>query len=153
MDVDADVAVVGDERSAGVEADPHPHGPPRPAVLFAGALDRECSFGRRLCLPEGGEVLVAARVDLVPARRADPFAQQPAHLAEHLPPGAAVLAGEPRRAFDIGEEEGDGAARQLAHAGSVGTPGGSQPGGALGPAQAAASSSSGLRQAAYANGW
>jgi hypothetical protein len=93
VDVDPDVALVGDRRLAGVQADPH--------------ADRTV-LERRLRLPRGGDRLprrgkgdeerVPLRVDLDPAVAAERVAQDPAMLRQRAGIGAAELGEQPRRA-------------------------------------------------------
>ena len=58
---------------------------------------------------------VALRVDLVAAVRRERGAKQPSVVGEHVGVAVAKLLDEPRRALDVGEEEGDGSGRQLPH--------------------------------------
>ena len=110
VDVDADIALVGHDRLARVD----PHADADRAVLegvprFGGGLD---SFGgaretRRRRHPP------ACRPRRPSAARTRP--QDPPVLGEEVGIGRPVLLEEPRRALDVGEEEGDGATRELAH--------------------------------------
>ena len=110
MDVDADVALVGDDRLAGVDAHPDAE---------RAAFERLASLGGRGRgvggSGEGDEESVALRVDLdarVPGER---VSQRPAMLGEELDVSRPVLLEQPRRALHVGEEEGDGSARKRAH--------------------------------------
>ena len=78
---------------------------------------RDRSVHRRTRIGEDGEELVAARLDLAAARGVDRLAQEAARVGEELGRTASPAdAYEPRRALDVGEEEGDGPGRQRAHA-------------------------------------
>ena len=108
MDVDADVALVGDLRLPGV--DPHANADrAAPERLAGGGRGRDRVGGSR----ERDEEGVALGVDLdavVPGERSS---QRGAVLGEEIGVPGAVLLEEPRRAFDVREEEGDGSGRQL----------------------------------------
>ena len=114
VDVDADVAVLAERGGAGVQpdADAHRRGP---VVARDPPLRVDRGLRGGLGLGEGGEELVAARVDLVAVGCRDRFAQEAPEVGEHGLPAVAELAGEPRRALDVGEEEGDGSGRERAH--------------------------------------
>ena len=109
VDVDADVALVGHDRLAGVDA----HADADRAVLervprFGGR--RDGVGGARKRDEEG----VALGVDLdarVPGERVPQGAPV---LGEQIGVARPVLLEEPRRALDVREEKGDGAARELA---------------------------------------
>ena len=59
---------------------------------------------------------VSLRVDLDAAVRGEGAAQEPAVLGERLDiAGLAELLDQPRRALDVGEQEGDNSARKLGH--------------------------------------
>ena len=123
MDVDAHVAVLAERRRAGVQADPDAHGC-RPVVaakppLGVGGRRRGCG-GRH----EDGEQLVSAAVDLVTRRCTDGVPQEAADVREDCLPLVAELTGEPGRALDVREQEGDGAARERCHHGESGGFGG-----------------------------
>ena len=109
VDVVADVPFVGHERRPRVEADAH--------VDLTGCervrqRSRSCeSAGRGRKREEEG---VALRVDLDPAFPAHASRTISPVLAERLRVDLrAELVQEPRRALDVGEEEGDGAGRKL----------------------------------------
>jgi hypothetical protein len=63
--------------------------------------------------PEGDEEGVALRVDLVAVMRGERRPQDPLVLGEHLLVAVAERLHQPRGALDVGEEEGDRAAREL----------------------------------------
>ncbi len=115
MHIDADVALLRDERRPRVNADPHPDRP-------VGERVRQLR-GRRQCPRcgrEGDEERVALRVHLDPAmrRRTRPGARAgaPPEQPHTLRP---KLVQEPRRTLHIRKQERDRAAGQLAHASSV----------------------------------
>jgi hypothetical protein len=81
----------------------------------------EASLGRGCCLERGGrsrkgdEEPVTGRVDLDAAVLTERFAQEPTMLLDGLAVGGvAELLEQPRRAFDVREEEGDRPGRKLA---------------------------------------
>ena len=115
MDLDADVAVLAECGGAGVEADPDAHRR-RPGVTRDPPLRFDRGLRGGLCLGEDGEELVAARVDLVAVGSRYRFAEQPPEVCEDGLPALPELAREPRRALDVGEEEGDGSGRERTHA-------------------------------------
>jgi hypothetical protein len=109
VDVSTHVALIGQQRRAGVDA--HPHGNRQGLLCLARRCERTRSGS------EGDEERVSLRVDLhavVPRER----------VAEHRPVlvqflGVALrteLVQQAGRALDVGEKERDRAARQLAHA-------------------------------------
>ena len=59
---------------------------------------------------------VALGVDLVAAVGGEGLPQEPLVLGQNLRPAPTQLPDELRRALDVGEQEGDGARRKLAHA-------------------------------------
>ena len=119
VDVDAHVAVLGERCGAGVQADPGAHGR-GPVVAAEPALRVGRRRGGLLARREDGEQLVSARVDLVPRRSGHRLPQEAADVCEDGLPVVAELARQARRALDVGEEEGEGAGREGAHARSLG---------------------------------
>ena len=67
---------------------------------------------------EGVEERVALRVELAAAARAEGVADDPPVLGERLGVAVAEPLEQARRPLDVGEDEGDGAAVELAHADS-----------------------------------
>ncbi len=65
---------------------------------------------------ERDEERVALRVDLVSAVSGEGGAEQSLMVRKHAAVPLAELLDEPRRPFDVGEEEGDGAGGRLRHA-------------------------------------
>ena len=114
MHIDADVAVLGDERFSGVETHAH-------ADRTIG--ERVTAFGRgRQRLPrlrERDEERVALRVHLEAAVPREGVTQHPPVLRQHLRVGVPELVQQPRRALDVGEKESDGSGRPLGHAGMI----------------------------------
>jgi hypothetical protein len=113
MDVDADVAVLvlDAQRLAGVDADPHPQGPlfERRLCLCGGC---DCTLG----LLEDGEEGVAFGPELDPLMCREGAAEDPAMLSQELIEALVPeLLEQARRALDVGEEDGDNAARELPH--------------------------------------
>ena len=110
VDVEPDVALVGDEGLAGV--DPHPH-------LHRAVCQRSSCAGsgrdRVGSAREGDEEGVALRVDLDAVRLLEGRAERSAMRAEQIGVGGSVLTQQPRRAGDIGEEKGDGPGRKSGH--------------------------------------
>ena len=110
MDVDADVALVGDERRPGVEADPNPDRAGR---------ERLCASRQRpRALPERvGKAKKKASPCVstsTPPSRGERLAKHAAMLGERIRVRLrAELVQQPRRALDVREEEGDGAGREI----------------------------------------
>ena len=110
VDVEADVAAVHLARLAGVHA--HAHADlvaVRPVVAGERALPvrgRRDGVAGRL---EGDEELVALGPEHLPAVALERLAQQRAVALQQLGVGLAAAAQQPGRAFDVAEEERDGA--------------------------------------------
>ena len=81
--------------------------------------ERDLSLDRRqkrvACAGEGDEEGVALGIDLVAAVRFEGRPQQALMLREHLSIPLPQLLDESRRPLDVGEEEGDRAARKVGH--------------------------------------
>ena len=93
-----------------MNADPHAD------VFFADSTLHLRGRGNRVARPrEGDEECVALRVDLIPAMLRDDRPYELAMFREDACVLVVELLQQPRRAFDIGEEEGDGTARKLGH--------------------------------------
>jgi hypothetical protein len=107
--VDPDVPLVGQQRLAGV--DPHPH--------------QHRTLQRRLRVPrrsqrirrarERDEERIALRIHLDAAPPRERVAQHPPVLRQRIRVRLAELVQQPRRSLDVGEQERDGAGRQLGH--------------------------------------
>jgi hypothetical protein len=113
MHVVAHVAVLGQKRGAGVDADPHVDAPGGEC-----RRQRERGLQRSLRGREGEEERVSLRVHLDAALCGACLADQPPVLRKRLCVrlGTEVVQ-EPCRSLDVGEEEGDRAGRKLrAHA-------------------------------------
>jgi hypothetical protein len=111
VDVHADVALVGDDRLAGVDADAHAN-----RAGFQGAArvggGRDCVGGTR----EGNEEGIALRVDLDSALGSAGLSDQPPMLGECLRVRlCAQLVEQPGRALDVREEERDSAGGKRGH--------------------------------------
>ena len=116
VDVGPDVALVGQQRGAGVEADADPDRSPRPGRrVRLGRRGQRAGRGR-----EGDEEGVALGVDLDPAVAREGVAHDAAVLGQRIGVrfGAECME-QLRRALHVGEEEGDRAGRELAHAGDL----------------------------------
>jgi hypothetical protein len=110
MDVEPDVPLVGDDRLAGVDAHTHADGPRRQRLL------PHPGGGQRVtCARERHEERVALRVDLDPVVRGERCPEHAPVLPQRVRVAVTQLVQQLRRAFDVGEEEGDGAAGKLAH--------------------------------------
>jgi hypothetical protein len=94
-----------------VHADPHLHRPGGKGVsAVSGRRERLDRIGERI--QEG----VPLRVDLDSLVSREGLTQQTAMLGERVDVALlAQLLDQPRRPFDVGEEEGDGSARKRAH--------------------------------------
>jgi hypothetical protein len=104
VDVLANVPLARQQRRPGVNA--HPHREPEPVLRVAGSGKR--ARRRR----KHDEERVALRVDLDTVLLLVRLAHDPAVLVERSGiPLSAELVQQPRRALDVGEEKGDGAAR------------------------------------------
>ena len=113
-DVEADVALVAERRLAGVQAHAHANlGAARPCVGGERPLALDGRAHRVARARERVEERIALRVDLVPAGA---LRRSRAAGAGDRPTTCAVVVAEllqqPRRALDVGEQEGDGAARE-----------------------------------------
>ena len=120
MHVHPVVGVVGEHRPSGV----HPHADANGRCLRPRRRRERALCGQRGCegtlgLGEGDEELVGPAVDLAPARLGDGVAHEPAVIGEELRVRVAELLHEARRALDVGEEQGDRAGGEAAHAASV----------------------------------
>jgi hypothetical protein len=110
VDVDPDIALVGDDRLAGMEADPHPDRP---------GLERLLTVRRRrervFRAGERHEEGIALGVDLDTVVAGERFAEDSPVIGQRGSVSVAELAEQAGRPFDVGEEKGDGAGRQLSH--------------------------------------
>ncbi len=111
VDVEADIALAGHGRLAGVDPDPNPHG---------SAVERGlafCSRGHGVGRArEGYEERIALGVDLDAVVPRERVAEHPAVLGEDVRVAVTDLLEQARRPFDVGEEERDRPARKLPHA-------------------------------------
>jgi hypothetical protein len=116
VDIEAEVALIADHRLPGVDADPHAKldaARPRLSGEPPLCVHRRCE---RVPSPrEYDEERVALGVDLVTLGVPERGAQEPAVRCQHLAVAIPQLADEHRRALDVGEQEGDGAGRVVAH--------------------------------------
>ena len=121
--VEPGVPLLAEMRDAGVQAHSHLDDETvGPGVVADPLLARHRRLQRRLHLAEHGRELVTGRVDLGAAGRGDLRAQELADVRDHARVRAADGLDEPRRAFDVGEQERDGAGRQRLHAGESTAP-------------------------------
>jgi hypothetical protein len=103
------IALAGEAQRAGVQADPRLDRPPGERLLTL----RRC--GQRLDgISEGIQEGVSLRIDLDTAVGGEGDPQETAVLGkrQHVPILSKLL-DQPRRALDVGEQQGDGAARKL----------------------------------------
>ena len=109
MDVDADIAVLRQQRLARVDTHPHPDR----AVQRLAGFPRSRERVRRT--RERDEEGVALRVDLDAVVARERRAQHLPVLGQRVRIRLPELVQKPRRALDVREEEGDRAARELTH--------------------------------------
>ena len=83
------------------------------------ALSARCGGDCVSCAGERDEERIALGVDLGAAVIGECLPEHLAMARQSLRIGIAELLQQPRRPLDVGEEEGDGAGRQLGHAGQV----------------------------------
>ena len=117
MDGKARIPAVDGRGLAGVDPDPDFYrGGVRPGV----AGERTLRFHRAqhglVRASKRVEESIALGVDLVAAVGGEGLPQEPLVLGQNLRPAPTQLPDELRRALDVGEQEGDGARRKLAHA-------------------------------------
>ena len=108
--VEPDIALVGDLRLAGVDADANADRARREAGLDL-LRCRHCIRGTG----ERAEERVALGVDLDTAMLSESAAHELAVLGECVRVRVSQLVEQLRRAFDVAEEKGDGAGRQVGH--------------------------------------
>ena len=109
MDVGTDVAVLGDERCSRMQAHTQADWAASEALVDAARGFQGCRRRR-----ERNEEGVALRIDLDPVLLRTNFPHDPPMLGERVRVRlGAERVQEPRRALDVGEEEGDGAGRQV----------------------------------------
>src|SRR5262245_13018559 len=110
MDIQADVALIGDLRLARVHPDADADRPrSEPALDLRRRSDRIGSAG------EGGEERVALGVDLHAVVVRERRSEHVAVLAERVRVGVSQLVEQARRPLDVAEEEGDRPGRELSH--------------------------------------
>ena len=111
VDVQADIALAGHGRLAGVDPDPNPYG----STVERGLAF--CSRGHGVGRArEGYEERVALGVDLDAVVPRERFAEHPAVLGEDVRVVVTDLLEQASRPFDVGKEERDRPARKLPHA-------------------------------------
>jgi hypothetical protein len=114
MDIDADVALLREERLARVQAHAHTNGT---------QAERRSSFpGRGECvrgLGKGNEERVALRVHFDTAVPGEGVAEYAPVLGKYRRIFIPELAQKPRRSLDVREEESDGASGQFGHTGMM----------------------------------
>jgi hypothetical protein len=114
VDVHADVALAIHCRLTGVEAHAHPHGlPAGPVVGLERPLGGDCRLDRVPGPGERDEERIALRVDDVTAPCPARLPQQSSVDLQHLGVAVTQLLDQPRRPFDVREEERDGSAAEL----------------------------------------
>src|SRR5262249_9717252 len=96
----------------------------RPLVRGERALRGECGQRRVLRPAEGDEERVALCADPFAARLLEGRAQESVVIPEDVAPAVAEGPGEVRRALDVADQEGEGAARRRRHRSTkISTPG------------------------------
>ena len=108
-------------RRAGMQADAHAHGTDlAPDLVIQRALRLQSRGERITRIGEDRAERVADHLKHVPVIRLDRALQQRMMARERVLCGIRVLLDQSRRAFDIGEQEGDGATGQADHSGNMG---------------------------------
>ena len=121
VDLQADIALVGQLGLAGVEPDPKADDLALdPAANGQAPLDGQRGLDGRRGSGEDGEVLVGASVDLDTARASDEAGHEAADLQERLRPACPEARRQGGRAFDVGEQEGHPTAWQALRIGRLG---------------------------------
>src|SRR5580704_13224211 len=112
----AGVPVPGQDRLAGMHADPHPDpGAGRPPVRGQRTLDVQRAQHRLRRAAERDEEPIPLHVHLMTAMRGDGRADQPPVLGQNLRIPVPQRLDQPRRALDIAEQERDQPTREPAH--------------------------------------
>ena len=116
MDVEPVVAPLGEGRLPGVDAHAHPHvGSVRPLVGSECRLGVDSRGHRVPSLHEDERQLVAVAVDLASAAALGRLSDEEPVLGQGARVEVAEPVDEPRRALDVGEEQGDRSEREVAH--------------------------------------
>src|SRR4051794_3976507 len=102
MDVYSDIALVGHDRLARVDSDPHPDRPVGPDDPLRGS-------NSIVGATEGDEECIPLRVNLDAVRARDDRSYRPPMVPEEVRITHPVFAQQPRRTFDVREEESDDA--------------------------------------------
>src|SRR2546427_6536660 len=120
MDVQAEIFVADEGGLAGVQADPYlDRRAIRPGVLLQSPLDGGRTGARLERAVEDDEEGIALGPKLVATVGGERLALDRVMGEEDIRVPLAELLDQPCRAFDIAEEEGDGAGWQRAHAGDA----------------------------------
>ena len=115
-----DIVAVARFRRSRVQAHAHAHGADfAPAFSMQRALRVQRRVERVAGVLERRAETIADDVEHAAVMRADRAFQQRVMARQRVLHRVGVLLEEPRRALDVGEEEGDGAAGQRVHASSV----------------------------------
>jgi len=110
VDIDPHIAFGCDERLTGVNSDPYAERALGKRVLpFARRLDSVAGPRERV------EECVSLRVYLDPAALSERGTEDPSMFRENLRVLVTEVVQERRRALNVGEEEGDGSGREIAH--------------------------------------
>ena len=110
VDIDSHIALGCDERLTGVNSDAHTDRAFGKAILsFARRLDSVAGPRERI------EQRVSLSVHLDPAALSERGTEDPSMFRENLRVLVTEVVQERRRALDVGEEEGDGSEREIAH--------------------------------------
>lgn len=109
MDIVTDIPLAGGERRSGVQADAHTDGARR-----KGLRQRGCSGEGAACSGKREKEGVSLRIDLDAAISTARLPDRRSVVGQCIRVGiCAELTKQRRRAFDVGEHEGDSAARKL----------------------------------------
>ena len=114
--VDTDVVVLSQQRLTGVNAHPHAHiDCPRPRMSRERLLRGPRGTDGVACLPERDEEAIALGIDFSTAVLRERRAEKPPMIRQNVGVTLAELLKQTCRPFDVREEEGNGARRQVSH--------------------------------------
>jgi len=114
VDAHPDISFATDERLTSVDPHPHTDGDTvGPGLRGEPALRGYSGANRVARAREGDEERITLRIDLVATEPFNCRTEQPGVRRKNLVVPVAKLLQQPRRPFDVTEEEGDGAGRTL----------------------------------------
>jgi hypothetical protein len=117
VDIQTDVVAVDETRLPRVDPDPHRNPiSVRPGICCERLLPLRSSDDRLLRRGERDEERIPCRVDLIAAVSLKHLPQQPMMNREEIRVTLTGARKQPRRSFDIREQQGDGAFRCSGHA-------------------------------------